>query len=43
MRKNMETEDILVAIYINLIWLMYLPGIYQPSNSLVFPIGNCYK
>ena len=39
----METEDILVAIYINLIRLMHLPGIYQPANSLIFSIGNYYK
>ena len=36
-KENMDTEeDILVAIYINLIGMvMHLPGIYQPSNRLI--------
>ena len=36
-KENMDTEeDILVAIYINLIdMVMHLPGIYQPSNRLI--------
>ena len=49
----MDTEqDILVAIYINLIdmvnafFVIYrpnLPGIYQPSNRLIFSTGTYYK
>ena len=44
-KKNMDTEeDILVAVYINLInMVMHLPGIYQPSDRLIFSMGNYYE
>ena len=37
-------EDILVGIYMNLINMVNaVTGIYQPSNRVIFSIGNYYK